>query len=106
VSQLRQRGLGVGHRLRACEEKQLSASFGTFPDLLGMGLGERRSLKVLQSVRCLECAGVYTKPAGGGTAAANPGCPECGYLGWSPLNAQEAWLQPRYDVDRRPRPPA
>ena len=65
-------------------------------------MGERR-LRVLQSVRCLGCASVYTKPAGGGTAATNPGCPECGYLGWSPLSAQETWLRPRYAEDPRPR---
>jgi hypothetical protein len=54
-------------------------------------MGEERhdiqqALKVLQSVRCLACTGVYTKPARGGTSARNPGCPECGYLGWEPLN--------------------
>ena len=100
MSDLRRRWLGGHRRLQhRAAEKQLSASFATCPDLLGVG--ERR-LKVLQSVRCLECAAVYTKPAGGGTAATNPGCPECGYLGWSPLNAQEAWLLPRYAEDRRP----
>jgi hypothetical protein len=25
---------------------------------------------------------MYAKPAGGGTAKENPGCPECGYVGW------------------------
>ena len=35
-----------------------------------------------EAVRCLECGAVYSKPAGGGTVTANPGCPECGYLGW------------------------
>jgi len=64
-------------------------------------MGERR-LRVLQSVRCLECTSVYTKPAGGGTAAANPGCPECGYLGWSPVSAQEVWLRPRFAVGHPP----
>ena len=39
-------------------------------------------LAVLESVRCLECASVYSKPANGGTARANPGCPDCGYVGW------------------------
>jgi hypothetical protein len=66
----------------------------------------RRSLNVLHSVRCLDCASVYTKPAGGGTAATNPGCPECGYLGWSPVSVQEAWLQPRSAVDRLQHRPA
>jgi hypothetical protein len=35
-----------------------------------------------EAVRCLECGAVYSKPAWGGTVTANPGCPECGYLGW------------------------
>ena len=42
----------------------------------------RRNLSLLSSVRCLECGAVYAKPAGGGTVRANPGCPECGYVGW------------------------
>ena len=42
------------------------------------------ALTVLQSVRCLECSAVYSKPAGGGTVNANPGCPDCGYVGWLP----------------------
>jgi predicted nucleic acid-binding Zn-ribbon protein len=33
-------------------------------------------------VHCLECGGVYAKPATGGTLARNPGCPRCGYSGW------------------------
>jgi len=48
--------------------------------------GERekrdRSLAAIESVRCLECGSVYAKPAGGGTARDNPGCPDCGYVGW------------------------
>ena len=40
------------------------------------------SLALVESVRCLECGAVYAKPAGGGTVRANPGCPECGYVGW------------------------
>ncbi len=40
------------------------------------------NLAVLESVRCLECGSAYSKPAGGGTVRANPGCPECGYVGW------------------------
>jgi hypothetical protein len=39
-------------------------------------------LSLIESVRCLECGAVYAKPAGGGTVRANPGCPECGYVGW------------------------
>jgi hypothetical protein len=41
-----------------------------------------RNLQVVESVRCLECGALYAKPAGGGTVQANPGCPECGYVGW------------------------
>lgn len=36
----------------------------------------------IERVRCLGCGVVYVKPTGGGTVSANPGCPECGYLGW------------------------
>jgi hypothetical protein len=36
----------------------------------------------IERVRCLGCGAVYIKPAGGGTVSANPGCPECGYVGW------------------------
>ena len=43
---------------------------------------EGPGLAVLESVRCLECGTVYAKPARGGTARANPGCPQCGYVGW------------------------
>jgi predicted nucleic acid-binding Zn-ribbon protein len=41
-----------------------------------------RLLSVLESVRCLECGAVYSKPSDGGTVRENPGCPECGYVGW------------------------
>jgi hypothetical protein len=40
------------------------------------------TLAVVESVRCLECGAMYAKPSGGGTVRANPGCPECGYVGW------------------------
>jgi hypothetical protein len=69
-------------------------------------MGERSSLIVLETVRCLGCDSVYTKPAGGGTALKNPGCPECGYLGWLPLSAQGASPQRRSAADRQPRRPA
>ena len=39
-------------------------------------------LTLLESVRCLECGAVYSKPGEGGTVRENPGCPECGYVGW------------------------
>ena len=38
----------------------------------------------LERVRCLECGATYGKPYRGGTISTNPGCPECGYLGWVP----------------------
>ena len=44
------------------------------------------TLALVESVRCLECGAVYAKPAGGGTVRANPGCPECGYVGWLALS--------------------
>jgi len=43
---------------------------------------EGPSLSVYVNVLCLECSTVYTKPTRGGTARANPGCPDCGYVGW------------------------
>jgi hypothetical protein len=47
--------------------------------------GFQEGLRFVESVRCLECGAVYAKPAGGGTVHANPGCPECGYVGWVAL---------------------
>jgi hypothetical protein len=35
-----------------------------------------------QTVTCLECNTTYPKPVNGGTTARNPGCPNCGYVGW------------------------
>jgi len=65
-------------------------------------------LTVLESVRCLECGAVYSKPSDGGTVLENPGCPECGYVGWviagataaeEPLPSRYAAGQPQ-DPDR------
>ena len=39
------------------------------------------------TVRCLGCNELYAKPLGGGTVRANPGCPECGYVGWVTTSA-------------------
>jgi predicted nucleic acid-binding Zn-ribbon protein len=36
----------------------------------------------IETVRCLHCGARYAKPLGGGTVRANPGCPDCGYVGW------------------------
>jgi predicted nucleic acid-binding Zn-ribbon protein len=48
----------------------------------------RQQLVALEQVRCLECGHRYSKPASGGTSSANPGCPNCGYLGWIPTFRQ------------------
>lgn len=57
--------------------------------------GERGRFTVIESVRCLDCARVYSKPNGGGTVTANPGCPHCGYVGWIPLTIPFAAAEPR-----------
>ncbi len=41
------------------------------------------TLTLVVTVRCLSCGATYAKPEGRGTVKTNPGCPECGYLGWS-----------------------
>ena len=38
-------------------------------------------LRLLETVRCLDCGGVYSKPSAGDTVTRNPGCPACGYVG-------------------------
>ena len=58
---------------------------------------EGPQLKVVESVRCLECGAVYAKPRAGGTVQENPGCPECGYVGWM------ATTPPPLSEDARPR---
>ena len=72
--------------------RDVDASFRKLRNLLeGMGEDQVKQatprLELLQTVRCLECHAVYSKPSGGGTATANPGCPECGYVGWVPTAA-------------------
>jgi hypothetical protein len=68
------------------------------------------SLTLIESVECLECGAVYPKPAGGGTVRENPGCPECGYLGWvtaagsAPAPFSEALLLRRSGADHPQRP--
>ena len=64
-----------------------------------------RNLALVEPVRCLECGAIYSKPAGGGTVKANPGCPECGYLGWlsASIPINEEALRRRSDEDRRRR---
>jgi hypothetical protein len=67
--------------------------------------GEPPGLTVVESVRCLECGGVYAKPAAGGTVRENPGCPDCGYVGWVDAHVA-AFNSPstpsRFDADRLP----
>jgi hypothetical protein len=53
------------------------------------------SLAVYESVSCLECGTVYAKPSNGGTARSNPGCPDCGYVGWVAVTARLEEGQPR-----------
>ncbi len=50
--------------------------------------GEPREATVLEGVRCLECGAIYVKPAGGGVVTENPGCPDCGSLGWVPTSGE------------------
>jgi hypothetical protein len=57
--------------------------------------GETQLPSVVHTVRCLGCGVVYPKPARGGTVAANPGCPRCGYVGWLTTSAATA-LAPRH----------
>ncbi len=50
---------------------------------MGVDTGdESRPVSRIERVRCLGCGVVYVKPTGGGTVSANPGCPDCGYVGW------------------------
>ena len=65
---------------------------------------EGPKLTVVESVRCLECGEVYAKPRAGGTVQENPGCPECGYVGWmstAPAFTEE-WSTPRSAAGRQP----
>jgi hypothetical protein len=69
--------------------------------------GAGPNLTVLESVCCLECGAAYAKPAAGGTVRENPGCPECGYVGWvaSALMAFGEQSSPRhFDADHLRRP--
>ena len=69
--------------------------------------GDAPKLTVLESVECLECGAVYAKPTGGGTVRANPGCPDCGYVGWvgSRVRAfNEAWMPRHSGAGPQPHP--
>jgi predicted nucleic acid-binding Zn-ribbon protein len=57
-------------------------------------------LSLVVTVQCLACGSTYSKPEGGGTVRTNPGCPRCGYLGWSREGRlMDELEQPRYDAD-------
>jgi hypothetical protein len=60
------------------------------------------SLAVLDSVRCLECGAVYSKPSSGGTSETNPGCPVCGYVGWIPISLPSEGRARRHSFGGRP----
>ncbi len=53
-------------------------------------------LRPVEAVRCLECGRDYAKPSGRGTLTTNPGCPECGYLGWLPSPAMLTEVSPPF----------
>lgn len=53
---------------------------------MGIAVPKEASLALLESVRCLECGEIYSKPKAGGTVQKNPGCPTCGYVGWIPVS--------------------
>jgi hypothetical protein len=65
------------------------------------------NLTVLESVRCLECGAVYAKPSGGGTVRENPGCPDCGYVGWVGARVaafSESWSPRHFGEGHLPHP--
>jgi hypothetical protein len=76
--------------------------------LLGVGDIDSHSgpYSRIERVRCLGCSASYVKPAGGGTVSANPGCPECGYVGWvlERLPVTEDAAPSRFFAGRPPRP--
>jgi hypothetical protein len=47
------------------------------------------SLRLIETVRCLGCGAVYSRRRERSTSIANPGCPECTYVGWEPARALE-----------------
>lgn len=55
------------------------ATCGIYPDVEP---SRTTRMSNVVTVRCLGCGEVYAKPLGGGTVRANPGCPECAYVGW------------------------
>jgi hypothetical protein len=59
-------------------------------------------LRLLESVRCLECGEIYAKPVAGGTVQKNPGCPLCGYVGWIPITRPGEREAPHHSAVGRP----
>jgi predicted nucleic acid-binding Zn-ribbon protein len=68
-----------------------------------MESGPLRLVRV-ETVRCLGCGKVYGKPSGRGTLRANPGCPDCGYVGWLPKGDALSGASPRDRSAADPRP--
>jgi len=67
---------------------------------------EGPQLAVVEGVSCLNCGVVYGKPRAGGTVRENPGCPDCGYVGWVPAastNVTEESLPSRCAAGLPPR---
>ena len=63
----------------------MTASLCKERNLIDVGINDgdiARPVSRIERVRCLACSARYVKPLGGGTVSANPGCPECGYVGW------------------------
>ena len=67
------------------------------------GIAELRPLALLESVCCLECNEIYSKPSAGGTVQKNPGCPACGYVGWIPVSRPAEGSALRRSAAGRPR---
>ena len=67
-------------------------------------MGDERNERpsTIETVRCLSCGAGYAKPSTGGTVRANPGCPECGYVGWVVASSLTR-LEPRRFAEDRPR---
>jgi hypothetical protein len=62
---------------------------------------EEPSVDQAETVRCLSCGALYAKPSSGGTVPANPGCPECEYMGWV-LASSLTPREPRRSSEDRP----
>jgi hypothetical protein len=64
--------------------------------------------EVAQEVRCLACGTVYAKARGGSTVSKNPGCPDCGYVGWlsAKVPVSEEFERRHFGADRLQLPDA